>query len=59
MEEGRKGSGRKEGGKEIFDEAPRVSLMRSDVRELLLSSIANGAVPHCYNQAKDITNGLN
>lgn len=58
MEEGREGSGRK-GGREIFDEAPGVSLMRSDVRELLLSSIKNGAVPNCYNQAKDITNGLN
>lgn len=59
MEEVREGSGSKEGGREIFDEAPGVSLMRSDVRELLLSSIANGAVPHCYNQAEDITNGLN
>lgn len=45
--------------REIFDEAPRVFLMRSNVRELLLSPITDGAVPHCCNQAKDITNGLN
>lgn len=55
--------GRREGGKwqkgGIFDEAPGVSLMRSDVRELLLSSTANRAMPHCYNQTKDVTNGFN
>lgn len=57
--EGGKWQKRREQGREIFDEAPGVSLMRSNVRELLLSSIANGAVPHCCNQTKDITNGLN
>lgn len=54
--DGREGSGRKE-EREIFDEAPRVSLMRHNV---LLSSIANSGVPRRYCvQAKDITNGLN
>lgn len=44
--------GGSEGGREIFDEAPGVRLMRSNVRKLLLSSTANGAAPHCYNQPK-------
>lgn len=56
---GREVAERRERGREIFDEAPGVFLMRSDVRELFLSSITNGALPHCYNQTKDITNGLN
>lgn len=55
----REGGKWQKGGREIFDEAPGVSLMRSNVRELLLSSIASRAVPQCYNKAKDITNGLN
>lgn len=42
---------RRERGREIFDEAPGVRLMRSNVRKLLLSSIANGAA-HSYNQPK-------
>lgn len=54
--------GRREGrreGREAFDEAPRVSLMRSNAREQILSPVANGAAPCCSYQAKDITNGLN
>lgn len=56
---GREVAERGERRRENFDEAPGVSLMRDDVRELLRSSIAHGATPHCYNQPKDITNGLN
>lgn len=56
--------GKSEGGKwqkggGIFDEAPGVSLMRSNVRELRLSFTANRTVRQCYNEAKDITNGCN
>jgi len=34
--------------REIFDEAPGVSLMSGEGRELLISFTENRAVPHCY-----------